>query len=424
MKTSIRGRETSSVASRAKEPLTGALKTRYFDSNATTRVAPEALQAMLPYLTEEWGNPSSPYRLGKRLVEPIEAAREAVASLVGADSSEIVFTSCGTESINTAITSCLYSQPAKRHVVTTAVEHSATMKSCAALERRGYEVTYLPVNRDGTLDPGAVGKALRPDTAVVSIMWANNETGVLFPIAEIAALCRERGILIHTDAVQTPGKLAIDVGELGVDLLSLSAHKLHGPKGIGSLYVRGGTPFWPLIIGGHQEEGNRGGTENVPYIAAFGRAAELALAIGPRERHALAGLRDSLEEEVLARIPGTSRNGAREPRLPNTSSLSFAGVDSEALLLLLDQLGICASSGSACTTGSVAPSHVLTAMGLNPAEARSTIRFSIDYETTGDDIAYLMNHLPRLVGELRTAASPRTIARLGGTRSGFAAQPA
>ena len=424
MKTSIRGRETSSVASRAKEPLTGALKTRYFDSNATTRVAPEALQAMLPYLTEEWGNPSSPYRLGKRLVEPIEAAREAVASLVGADSSEIVFTSCGTESINTAITSCLYSQPAKRHVVTTAVEHSATMKSCAALERRGYEVTYLPVNRDGTLDPGAVGKALRPDTAVVSIMWANNETGVLFPIAEIAALCRERGILIHTDAVQTPGKLAIDVGELGVDLLSLSAHKLHGPKGIGSLYVRGGTPFWPLIIGGHQEEGNRGGTENVPYIAAFGRAAELALAIGPRERHALAGLRDSLEEEVLARIPGTSRNGAREPRLPNTSSLSFAGVDSEALLLLLDQLGICASSGSACTTGSVAPSHVLTAMGLNPAEARSTIRFSIDYETTGDDIAYLMNHLPRLVGELRTAASPRTIARLGGTRSVFAAQPA
>jgi cysteine desulfurase len=404
--------------------LIAALKIHYFDSNATTSVAPEVLQAMLPYLTEEWGNPSSPYRLGKRLVEPIEAARESVASLVGADSSEIIFTSCGTESINTAITSCLYSQPAKRHVVTTAVEHSATMKSCAALEKRGYEVTYLPVNRDGALDLREVERALRPDTAVVSIMWANNETGVLFPIAPIAALCRERGILIHTDAVQTPGKLAIDVGALGVDLLSLSAHKLHGPKGIGSLYVRKGAPFWPLIIGGHQEEGNRGGTENVPYIAAFGRAAELARAIGPADRQALAALRDSLEERVFAQIPGTSRNGAKEPRLPNTASISFAGVDAEALLLLLDQLKICASSGSACTTGSVAPSHVLTAMGLNPAEARSTIRFSLDYDTSREDIAHLMSHLPRLISDLRAAASPRTVARMAGTRSELAAQPA
>lgn len=412
-----------SVASRTKGPFIETLKTHYFDSNATTSVAPEVLQAMLPYLTEEWGNPSSPYRFGKQLVEPIEAAREAVAALVGADSSEIIFTSCGTESINTAITSCLYSQPAKRHVVTTAIEHSATMNSCAALEKRGYEVTYLPVNRDGALDLGAIEKALRPDTAVVSIMWANNETGVLLPIAKIAAMCRERAILIHTDAVQTPGKLAIDVDELDVDLLSLSAHKLHGPKGIGSLYVRKGTPFWPLIIGGHQEEGNRGGTENVPYIAAFGRAAELALAIGPRDRHALAVLRDSLEDEVLAKIPGAWRNGAKEPRLPNTSSISFAGIDAEALLLLLDQLKIYASSGSACTTGSVAPSHVLTAMGLNPTEARSTIRFSLDYETTREDIAYLMNHLPRLVSELRAAASPRTIARWAGTRSELAAQP-
>lgn len=424
MKINIRGRKIPSVASRTQGPSTETLKIHYFDSNATTSVAPEVLEAMLPYLTEEWGNPSSPYRLGKRLVEPIEAAREAVASLVGADSSEIIFTSCGTESINTAITSCLYSQPAKRHVVTTAVEHSATMKSCAALEKRGYEVTYLPVNRDGSLDPRAVEKALRPDTAVVSIMWANNETGVLFPIAKIAALCRERAVLIHTDAVQTPGKLAIDVGELGVDLLSLSAHKLHGPKGIGSLYVRKGTPFWPLVIGGHQEEGHRGGTENVPYIAGFGRAAELARAIGPLDRNALAALRDSLENEILAAIPGTSRNGAREPRLPNTSSISFAGIDAEALLLLLDQLEICASSGSACTTGSVAPSHVLTAMGLNPTEARSTLRFSLDYETTREDVAYLMNHLPRLVAELRAAASPRTVARLAGARSEVAAQPA
>src|SRR3954470_14693400 len=241
-----------------------ASKTYYFDSNATTSVAPEVLQAMLPYLTDNWGNPSSPYRLGKKLVGPIEAARESVAALIGADSAEIIFTSCGTESINTAITSCLYTQPNKRHIVTTAVEHSAAKTCCAALIERGYEVTFLPVKRDGSLDLKVFEQSLRPDTAVVSIMWANNETGVLFPIREIAAICRDRGILIHTDAVQVPGKLKLDVNDLGVDLLSLSAHKLHGPKGVGLLYVRKGTPFRALIIGGHQEEGNRGGTENVP----------------------------------------------------------------------------------------------------------------------------------------------------------------
>jgi cysteine desulfurase len=346
------------------------------------------------------------------LVKSIEAAREEVAGLIGADSEEIIFTSCGTESINTAITSSLYSQPTKRHVVTTGVEHSATMKSCAALEKRGYEVTYLPVNRDGALDLNLFKKTLRPDTAIVSIMWANNETGVLFPIPELAAICRERHILIHTDAVQTPGKLTIDVNQLGVDLLSLSAHKLHGPKGIGLLYVKKGTPFWPLIIGGQQEEGNRGGTENVPYIMGFGKAAELARAVSSESRRKLAALRDSLEEEIFSEIPGSSRNGAKEPRLPNTTSIAFAGVDAEALLMLLDQINICASSGSACTTGSVAPSHVLTAMGLTPAEARSTLRFSLDYETTTDDVNYLMSHLPRIVSQLRAAASPRVVSRL------------
>ncbi|HEY4246471.1 MAG TPA: aminotransferase class V-fold PLP-dependent enzyme [Lacunisphaera sp.] len=399
-----------------------ATQIRYFDSNATTSVAPEVLQSMLPYFTENWGNPSSPYRLGKKLVEPIERARESAAALIGADSSEVIFTSCGTESINTAITSCLYSQPAKKHIVTTAVEHSATKNCCAALAERGYEVTYLPVNRDGSLDLKLFAASLRPDTAVVSIMWANNETGVLFPIAQIAAICRERKILIHTDAVQVPGKLTIDVDELGVDLLSLSAHKFHGPKGVGLLYVRQGTPFRPLIIGGHQEEGNRGGTENVPYIVAFGRAAELARAVPLKSRQELAALRDSLENEILSRISGTSRNGAKEPRLPNTTSIAFAGVDAEALLMMFDQLGICASSGSACTTGSVAPSHVLTAMQLNPTEARSTIRFSLDYETTPEDIAFLMTHLPRLIAELRSAASPRTTARLAGSKPALAAQ--
>lgn len=386
-------------------------KTYYFDSNATTSVAPEVLSAMLPYLTENWGNPSSPYRLGKQLVGPIERARESVAALIGADSTEIVFTSCGTESINTAITSALYTQPGKRHIITTAVEHSATKNCCAALEERGYEVTYLPVNRDGTLDLKVFEQALRPDTAIVSIMWANNETGVLFPIAQIAALCRARGVSIHTDAVQVPGKLKLDVNALGVDLLSLSAHKLHGPKGVGLLYVRKGTPFQPLIIGGHQEEGNRGGTENVPYIIAFGRAAELARAHTEAAQRKLAALRDKLEDAILTQIPHTTRNGAKEPRLPNTTSIRFAGVEAEALLLMLDQLNICASSGSACTTGSVAPSHVLTAMGLTAAEARGTIRFSLDYETTEEDVAYLLGHLPRIVAELREATSPRVIAR-------------
>ncbi|MBS0631887.1 MAG: cysteine desulfurase NifS [Verrucomicrobia bacterium] len=388
-----------------------ASKTYYFDSNATTSVAPEVLSAMLPYLTENWGNPSSPYRLGKRLVGPIEHARESVAALIGADSTEIVFTSCGTESINTALTSALYTQPHKRHIVTTAVEHSATKNCCAALEARGYAVTYLPVNRDGTLDLKLFEQSLRPDTAIVSIMWANNETGVLFPIAQLAALCRARGILIHTDAVQVPGKLKLDVNALGVDLLSLSAHKLHGPKGVGLLYVRKGTPFQPLIVGGHQEEGNRGGTENVPYIVAFGRAAELARAHTEESQRRLAALRDTLENEILQKIPHTARNGAKEPRLPNTTSIRFAGVEAEALLLMLDQLNICASSGSACTTGSVAPSHVLTAMGLTAAEARGTIRFSLDYETTPEDVAYLLSHLPRIVAELREATSPRVIAR-------------
>ncbi|HVU34469.1 MAG TPA: aminotransferase class V-fold PLP-dependent enzyme [Opitutaceae bacterium] len=383
---------------------------RYFDNNATTSVAPEVLEAMLPYLTGKWGNPSSPYRFGRDLVAPLQDARDSVAALIGADPDEVIFTSGGTESINTAIRSCLPARPA--HIVTTAVEHSATRNCCAALAARGYEVTALPVQRDGSLDLDRFEQALRPDTAVVSIMWANNETGVLFPIPEIAARCRARGILIHTDAVQVPGKLPIDVNELGVDLLSLSAHKLHGPKGVGLLYVRKGTPFHPLIIGGHQEEGRRGGTENMPYAVGFGRAAERARAVTPAARRNLAALRDSLENEILARIPHTTRNGAKEPRLPNTTSLSFAGVEAEALLMLLDQLGVCASSGSACTTGSVAPSHVLTAMGLSPADARSTLRFSLGYETSADDVAFLVNHLPGLVAELRASASPRVAARV------------
>ena len=385
--------------------------TYYFDSNATTSVAPEVLAAMLPYWQDKWGNPSSPHRLGRSLAEPIQKARNKVAALIGADSSEVIFTSCGTESINTAIQSAVHSLPGKRHIITTEVEHSATMSCCAALESRGYEVTYLPVSPEGLLDLDTLEKAIRPDTAIVSIMWANNETGILFPIAEISAICRRKGVLLHTDAVQVPGKIPIDVNALGTDMLSLSAHKLHGPKGIGLLYVRAGTAFTPLIVGGHQEEGNRGGTENVPYIVGFGKAASMAQAATDQNRQALGQLRDLLENEILTRIPGTRRNGAKEPRLPNTTSIAFAGVDSEALLLLLDQLRICASSGSACTTGSSAPSHVLMAMGLTPSQARSTLRISLDYESTIEEVRYLIQHLTQLVPQLRSAASPRLISQ-------------
>lgn len=385
--------------------------TYYFDSNATTRVAPEVLAEMLPYWQEKWGNPSSPHRMGRSLAEPIQKARNDVAALIGADSSEVIFTSCGTESINTALQSAVHSQPDKRHIVTTAVEHSATMSCCRSLEGRGYEVTYLPVDREGLLDLAQVEAAIRPDTAIVSLMWANNETGVVFPVAEVSAICRRKGVLLHVDAVQVPGKIPIDVDALGITMLSLSGHKLHGPKGIGLLYVRAGTPFTALIVGGHQEEGNRGGTENVPYVVGFGKAAALARAVTADDRKALAALRDFMENEILTKLPGTARNGAQEPRLPNTSSLSFAGVDSEALLMLLDQLRICASSGSACTTGSSAPSHVLMAMGLSPTQARSTLRISLDYGTTIEEVRYLIQHLVALVPQLRSAASPRLVSQ-------------
>ena len=385
--------------------------TYYFDSNATTRVAPEVLAEMLPYWQDKWGNPSSPHRMGRSLAEPLQRARNEVAALIGADPSEVIFTSCGTESINTAIQSAIHSQPGKRHIITTAVEHSATLRCSELMESRGYKVTYLGVSKEGLLDLTSLEAAIRPDTAIVSIMWANNETGVLFPISDIAAICRRKGVLLHTDAVQVPGKIPIDVKDLGTDMLSLSAHKLHGPKGVGLLYVREGTPFTPLIVGGHQEEGNRGGTENVPYLIGFGKAASLASAVTAENRKALAQLRDFMEDEILTKVPGTARNGAKEPRLPNTASISFAGVDSEALLMLLDQVRICASSGSACTTGSSAPSHVLMAMGLTPSQARSTLRISLDYESTIEEVRYLIQHLTQLVPQLRSAASPRLVSQ-------------
>jgi cysteine desulfurase len=377
----------------------------YFDNNATTRVAPEVVDAMIPILREQWGNPSSTYVFGRQVGEQVEQARARVATLINAEPREIIFTSCGTESNNSAIHSALVTQPEKRHVLTTAVEHSATLKFCEVLQKRGYTVTFLPVATDGALDLELLEKSIRPDTAIVSVMWANNETGVLFPVGDIAAICHRKGVLFHTDAVQTPGKLKIDVRELGVDFLSLSAHKLHAPKGIGLLYVKRRVKYQPYIVGGGQERGRRGGTENVASIVAFGRAAELAMARLDDENSRVRALRDKLEDEVLSRIPGASRNGAKEPRLPNTSNIAFEGVEAEGILMLLDQAGICASSGSACTTGSLDPSHVLTAMGCSAARARSSIRFSLGIYNTEAEVDYLLKHLPGIIAKLR-ASSP------------------
>ncbi len=377
----------------------------YLDNNATTRVAPEVVEAMVPFLSEYWGNPSSAYQFGRQVAAHVEAARAKVAALLHADPREMIFTSCGTESNNSAIHSALVTHPGKRHVLTTAVEHSANIKFCEYLQKRGYEVTFLPVEADGSLDIHLLEKSIRPDTAIVSVMWANNETGVIFPLEEIAAICRSKGVPCHTDAVQTPGKLKINVAELGVDFLSLSAHKLHAPKGIGALYVKRRIKYQPYVIGGNQEQGRRGGTENVANIVAFGRAAELAMASLSDENTRIRALRDRMEKTILSAIPNTYRNGNRESRLPNTSNISFDFVEAEAILLLLDQASICASSGSACTTGSLDPSHVLTAMGLNPTRSRGSIRFSLGIYNTADDIDYLLEHLPPIIARLR-AVSP------------------
>lgn len=374
---------------------------RYFDHNATTAVAPEVIDAMLPVLREHWGNPSSAYVFGHETNRYLDRARLKVAELVNAEPGEIVFTGCGTESNNTALHSALVTQPGKRHVITTAVEHSATLKFCAHLQRRGFDVTYLPVNGNGALDLDALRSAIRSDTAIVSAMLANNETGIVFPVAEIGTICREKGVLFHTDAVQAAGKIPVDMGEIGADMLSLSAHKLYAPKGVGALFVRQGLQFQPYLMGGSQERGRRGGTENTAGIVAFGRAAEIALARLSDEQKRLSALRDCMEDKILLHIPGVHRNGAAYPRLPNTSNLSFEAVEAEGVLLLLDQAGICASSGSACTTGSLEPSHVLTAMGCSSDRARGSLRFSLGRGTTQEDVDYLLSQLGEIIAKLR-----------------------
>jgi len=358
----------------------------YLDYNATTPILPEVLDAMLPYLREEWGNPSSSYRFGAKLKAVLETARGLVAQLIGARQTEIIFTSGGTESNNSAIHAALRAYPAKRHIVTSAVEHSSVLVYCQALEKDGYRVTYLPVDRDGLLSLTDLEAAITDDTAVVSLMWANNETGVLFPVKDIAGICRAKGVLYHCDAVQAVGKTPIGVQDVQADYLSLTGHKFHAPKGIGALYVRRGAPFTPLIHGGHQERGLRGGTQSVPLIVAIGKAAALARRNLTDYDCTVRPLRDALERGILGTITDTELNGHPALRLPNTTNITFRGIEAEALLLLLDKDGICASSGSACLADSDEPSHVLKAMKPNTAASRQMIRFSLDPANTEAEI--------------------------------------
>lgn len=376
----------------------------YLDNNATTRIDEEVLSAMLPYLTMYYGNPSSMHAFGGQVGKATRNARKQVASLLGAEESEIVFTSCGTEGDNAAIRAALLAQPDRRHIITTQVEHPAVLNLCRRLEKEGYSVTYLSVDERGQLDLYEVEAALTGNTALVSVMYANNETGTIFPVEQIAQMAKEYGALVHVDAVQVAGKIPLNMKNSAIDFLVISGHKLHAPKGIGALYVRRGTRFRPLLIGGHQERGRRGGTENVPGIVALGKAAELAeahLANVDRERH----LRDRLEGSILETIPNTVINGDPRNRLPNTTNIGFKYIEGEAILLHLDRHGICASSGSACTSGSLEPSHVLRAMGLPYSVLHGSIRFSLSRYTTEEEVDRVLEVMPEVAERLR-AISP------------------
>ncbi|HUK30190.1 MAG TPA: IscS subfamily cysteine desulfurase [Candidatus Acidoferrum sp.] len=381
----------------------------YFDHNATTPVDPEVLAAMLPYFTAEFGNASSIHFFGQETRGAVERARQSVAALLGAQAGEITFTGGGTESDNLAILGAIGDSRGgeKKHVITTQIEHSAALNSCEALAKRGFDVTFLPVSRDGVLDPADVLRAIRPETALITVMHANNEIGAIQPLEEIGRIAAEADVWFHTDAVQSTGKIPVDVNKLGVDLLSLSAHKIYGPKGVGALYVRKGTPLEPVLFGGHHERDRRPGTENVPGIVGLGRAAEIAREKLSSDAERISRLRDRFERGVLAAVTDARVNGAGASRVPNTSNIMFPGIASESLLISLDLKGLACSSGSACSSGAVTPSHVLTALGLNASEARSSLRFSLGRHTTDDDVDFALSVIPGEVARLRNI-SPET----------------
>ncbi|MCP3921112.1 MAG: cysteine desulfurase NifS [Desulfobacterales bacterium] len=377
------------------------MKPIYFDNNATTKVDPEVFEEMTPYFVELYGNPSSMHSFGGQVAEKIKEARKRIADLINATPEEIIITSCGSESDNTAIYSALKSHPDKKHIVTSMVEHPAIKNLFQHLEKDGYTTTFVPVDNKGRLNMDVFYDSLSDNTAIVSLMWANNETGTMFPIDEIGAELKKRGITFHTDAVQALGKIDIDVTKTNIDMMSFSGHKIHAPKGVGGLYVRKGTKFSPFLIGGHQEGGKRAGTENLASIIGLGKACEIAKGHLDDGYHKLRSLRDRLENALVEKIPNSFVNGDLENRLPNTASISFEYIEGESILLMLNEYGICASSGSACTSGSLEPSHVLRAMGIPFTAAHGTIRFSLSVFSTDEEVDLVIEKMPEIIQRLR-----------------------
>ena len=378
------------------------MKRVYLDNAATTKLSAEVLNEMIPYMTEVFGNPSSPHYFGQQSAMAVDKARNQVAAAINADPSEIVFMSGGSEADNTAIRGIAERyQKRGKHIITTAVEHHAVLHTCQLLEKQGYEVTYLPVDEYGMVTVDQVREAMRPDTVLVTVMFANNEVGTIMPIAEIGRLCREKGVFFHTDAVQAVGHVPVDVKAMNIDMLSMSAHKFHGPKGVGAMYVRKGIIVPALIVGGAQEKNRRAGTENVPGIVGMGKAIELACTDLDKKAEKMRALRDKLIREIPLRIPEVKLNGHPTTRLPNNVNYSIKYIEGESILLMLDLNGIAASSGSACTSGSLDPSHVLLAMGLTHEIAHGSVRMTLCDETTDEDIDYVLEVLPKVAERLR-----------------------
>ncbi len=388
----------------------------YFDNNATTQLDPAVVEEMLPFLTKYFGNPSSSYAFGSQVRRAIDLARQRVAALIGCEPGEIVFTSCGTESNNAAINSALQLDSSRQHIVTTAVEHSATARYCELLSKRGCgcSVTVVGVDCDGNLDLDQLESAITPQTAIISIMWANNETGVIFPVEQVAEIARKHRVLFHTDAIQVVGKIPMRLADSTINSLSLSAHKLHGPKGVGALYVNKRSAFKPLVIGGGQENNRRAGTENVASIVGLGKAAECAMATLNEEQTLVRAMRDRFEKGILEKVPDTFVNGNRQERLPNTTNLSFAGVPSGAAVLMLDRHQLCCSAGSACHAGSIGASHVLHAMKLDADRAKGSMRFSFGRYNTEAEIDKALEVIPEVIAKLRSRSSSSPVRETAG----------